>query len=48
MGAVICGEPGHDPDFGVADFVTLLDRRSANERYVERLQSAALAAERAL
>lgn len=46
MGAVICGEPGHDSDFGVADFVTVLDRRTANERYVDRLRTAALAAER--
>lgn len=38
MGAWICGEPAHDPDFGVADFPTVLDRRRANARYLERLR----------
>ncbi len=38
MGAWICGEPAHDPDFGVADFPTVLDRRRANTRYLERLR----------
>lgn len=38
MGAWICGEPAHDPSFGVADFPTVLDRRRANTRYLERLR----------
>ncbi len=38
MGAWICGEPAHDEDFGVADFLTVLDRRRANTRYLERLR----------
>jgi putative hemolysin len=38
MGAWICGDPAHDPDFGVADFPTVLDRRRANTRYLERLR----------
>src|SRR5574340_595347 len=40
LGASICGEPAHDPDFGVADFVALLGLRHANKRYLERLRSA--------
>lgn len=38
MGAWICGEPAHDVDFGVADFLTVLDRRRANTRYLDRLR----------
>lgn len=38
MGAWICGEPAHDDDFGVADFLTVLDRKRANTRYLERLR----------
>lgn len=38
MGAFICGEPAHDPDFGVADFVTVLDGQRANRRYLDRLR----------
>ncbi|MDQ1201273.1 GNAT family N-acetyltransferase [Rhodococcus sp. SORGH_AS_0303] len=45
MGASICGEPAHDPDFGVADFVTLLHMKDANVRYLDRLRSAAATAE---
>ncbi|AEF41664.1 GNAT family N-acetyltransferase [Hoyosella subflava] len=41
LGARICGEPAYDPDFGVADFVTVLGVRQANQRYLERLRSAA-------
>ncbi|RMI35428.1 GNAT family N-acetyltransferase [Nocardia stercoris] len=41
LGAEICGEPAHDPDFGVADFVALLGLETINTRYLERLQSAA-------
>jgi putative hemolysin len=40
MGAWICGEPAHDPDFGVADFVTVLDGERANRRYLDRLRQA--------
>ena len=42
LNAVICGEPAHDPDFGVADFVALLGLHEANTRYLDRLRSAAL------
>ncbi|MGU3293826.1 GNAT family N-acetyltransferase [Williamsia sp. M5A3_1d] len=45
IGAQICGEPAHDPDFGVADFVTVLDTTRANTRYLDRLRSAADAAQ---
>ncbi|WP_068014053.1 GNAT family N-acetyltransferase [Nocardia mexicana] len=41
LGAEICGEPAHDPDFGVADFVALLGMETINRRYLDRLQSAA-------
>ncbi|WP_081879519.1 GNAT family N-acetyltransferase [Nocardia sp. NRRL WC-3656] len=41
LGAEICGEPAHDPDFGVADFVALLGLETINTRYLERLRSAA-------
>lgn len=41
LGAEICGEPAHDPDFGVADFVALLGLETINTRYLDRLQSAA-------
>ncbi|MFZ2177706.1 MAG: GNAT family N-acyltransferase [Rhodococcus sp. (in: high G+C Gram-positive bacteria)] len=40
LGAKVCGEPAHDPDFGVADFVALQGLHSTNERYLERLRSA--------
>ncbi|WP_027499177.1 GNAT family N-acetyltransferase [Rhodococcus sp. UNC363MFTsu5.1] len=43
LGASICGEPAHDPDFGVADFVALLGMAEADERYLGRLRSAAAA-----
>ncbi|ROO90260.1 putative hemolysin [Actinocorallia herbida] len=33
MGAWICGEPHHDPDFGTADFFVLLDLDGMHERY---------------
>lgn len=45
LGARICGEPAHDPDFGVADFPALLDKRRADVRYLKRLRSVAAAAE---
>lgn len=38
LGATVCGEPAHDADFGVGDFLTVLDRRDCNERYVRRLR----------
>ncbi|MBV8965691.1 MAG: GNAT family N-acetyltransferase [Mycobacteriaceae bacterium] len=45
LGARVCGEPAHDPDFGVADFLALLDKRAADIRYLKRLRSVAAAAE---
>jgi putative hemolysin len=45
LGAQVCGEPAHDPDFGVADFLALLDKRKADTRYLRRLRSVAAAAE---
>jgi putative hemolysin len=47
LGAQICGEPAHDPDFGVADFMALLDKRQADTRYLRRLRSVAAATEMA-
>ncbi len=41
LGASICGEPAHDPEFGVADFVAVLGLHEANTRYLDRLRSAA-------
>lgn len=41
LGARICGEPAHDPDFGVADFVAILTTADANLRYLDRLRDAA-------
>ena len=43
LGAQICGEPAHDPDFGVGDFPALLDKRRADIRYLNRLRAAAAA-----
>lgn len=43
LGAQVCGEPAHDPDFGVGDFPALLDKRRADIRYLTRLRSAAAA-----
>lgn len=48
MGAMICGEPAYDAEFGVADFVALQGLRSANKRYLERLRSAAAAHDSAI
>ena len=39
LGAQVCGEPAHDPDFGVGDFLALLDKRRADTRYLKRLRS---------
>ena len=44
LGAQVCGEPAHDPDFGVGDFPALLDKRRADTRYLRRLRSAGAAA----
>jgi len=41
LGATICGDPAHDPDFEVADFVALLGLHEADERYLDRLTAAA-------
>lgn len=43
LGARICGEPAHDPAFGVADFVALLGLDTIDTRYLERLRGAASA-----
>ncbi|PRC42559.1 phosphohistidine phosphatase, partial [Mycobacterium sp. ITM-2017-0098] len=43
LGAQVCGEPAHDPDFGVGDFPALLDKRHADTRYLKRLRSAGAA-----
>lgn len=45
LGARICGEPAHDPEFGVADFVAMLSLHDANTRYLERLRGAAESSE---
>ena len=47
LGARICGEPAHDPDFGVGDFPALLDKRQADTRYLRRLRSVSAANEAA-
>lgn len=41
LGAQICGEPAHDPAFGVGDFPAILDKRQADLRYLNRLRAAA-------
>ncbi len=45
LGAQVCGQPAHDPDFGVADFPALLDKRRADTRYLQRLRSVSAATE---
>jgi putative hemolysin len=35
LGAWVCGEPAHDPDFGVADFFVLLSLDRVNPRYLK-------------
>jgi len=35
LGAWICGEPAHDPDFAVADFFVLLSLDRVNPRYLK-------------
>jgi putative hemolysin len=44
LGAKVCGDPAHDPDFGVGDFPALLDKRQADVRYLRRLRSVGAAA----
>lgn len=43
LGTEVCGEPAHDPDFGVGDFPVLLDKRRADVRYLKRLRSVSAA-----
>ncbi|OBK27831.1 phosphohistidine phosphatase [Mycobacterium asiaticum] len=45
LGARVCGEPAHDPDFGVGDFCVLLGKRDADTRYLNRLRSVSAATE---
>ncbi|MGZ4582785.1 MAG: GNAT family N-acetyltransferase [Mycobacterium sp.] len=45
LGAQVCGEPAHDPDFGVGDFCVLLDKRRADTRYLRRLRSVSAASQ---
>jgi putative hemolysin len=45
LGARVCGEPAHDPHFGVGDFPALLDKRHADVRYLKRLRSVSAAAD---
>jgi putative hemolysin len=47
LGAQVCGEPAHDPDFGVGDFCVLLDKQRADTRYLRRLRSVSAATEMA-
>lgn len=46
LGARICGEPSHDPEFGVGDFPALLGKAQADVRYLTRLRSASAKAAR--
>lgn len=45
LGAEVCGNPAHDPDFGVGDFPALLDKAKADVRYLQRLRSVSQASE---
>jgi putative hemolysin len=45
LGAQVCGEPAHDPDFGVGDFCVLLGKQDADTRYLKRLRSVSAASE---
>lgn len=45
LGAKVCGDPAHDPDFGVGDFPALLGKREADVRYLTRLRSVSQASE---
>ncbi|MBD0839809.1 GNAT family N-acetyltransferase [Streptomyces sp. TRM68416] len=39
LGAWVCGEPAHDPDFGVADLLVLLPMSRVNPRYLRHFLS---------
>ncbi|WP_430379996.1 GNAT family N-acetyltransferase [Streptomyces sp. B1-3] len=39
LGAWVCGQPAHDPDFGVADLFVLLSMRRVNARYLRHFLS---------
>ncbi len=39
LGAWVCGEPAHDPDFGVADLYVLLPMSRVNSRYLRHFLS---------
>ncbi|MET7452645.1 GNAT family N-acyltransferase [Streptomyces sp. NPDC005574] len=39
LGAWVCAEPAHDPDFGVADLYVLLSMRRVNPRYLRHFLS---------
>ncbi|MEU6083501.1 GNAT family N-acyltransferase [Streptomyces sp. NPDC047108] len=41
LGAWVCGEPAHDPDFGVADLFVLLSLRRTDPRYLRHFLSLA-------
>ena len=41
LGAWVCGEPAHDPDFGVADLYVLLSLRRTDPRYLRHFLSLA-------
>ncbi|MFG2194075.1 GNAT family N-acetyltransferase [Streptomyces sp. NPDC048639] len=41
LGAWVCGEPAHDPDFGVADMYVLLSLRRTDPRYLRHFLSLA-------
>jgi putative hemolysin len=47
LGAQVCGEPAHDPEFGVGDFCVLLNKQRADTRYLRRLRSVSAASEMA-
>ncbi len=39
LGAWVCGEPAHDPAFGVADLYVLLSMRRVDPRYLRHFLS---------
>jgi putative hemolysin len=39
LGAMVCGEPAHDPEFGVADLYVLLPMSRVNQRYLRHFLS---------
>ncbi|MFD1830749.1 GNAT family N-acetyltransferase [Streptomyces desertarenae] len=39
LGAKVCGEPAHDPEFGVADLYVLLSLRDTDPRYLRHFLS---------